>query len=292
MKLFFGYKYKSHPFVLWSNDGMRLQVQQMGLIAGPKYHVLASTAQIKLFEVSPKWDDVQWPPYPNKRLLKYEKTTFVWYDLETNSLDIDSPTFAVLQLAAIKMTPDGHFSRFVTYMTRDNLTIDPDASKVNGLTVDDWRIKGAPSEKEGFDTFLRFVGDSPDVVLIAHNGYRFDHRILLTKTSGFNNVSFADSWVSAKRLLPYCKRYNLMTCVEHVGVDLDQVVRNVKEKWDWRQLLDRYAEKPMGMTAEKLGSLCANAHDAAFDTEAMCQFYLKSAMKQDKKTGKWVVYNY
>ena len=121
--------------------------------------------------------DITYPPM--KETVKFDnniKFSKVYFDLETTSF---TPNYDITQIAA---TCDG--TSFNQYITPDK-KINKVASEITGITYRDGVLryfgKPVPSVpvKIGMESFLSWLSNLPKpVLLIAHNGERFDSRRL------------------------------------------------------------------------------------------------------------------
>ena len=127
--------------------------------------------------------DITYPPM--KETVKFDnniKFSKVYFDLETTSF---TPKCDITQIAAIC---DGtSFNMFNQYITPDK-KINKVASEITGITYRDGVLryfgKLVPSVpvKIGMELFLSWLSNLPKpVLLIAHNGERFDSRRLSSK---------------------------------------------------------------------------------------------------------------
>ena len=146
---------------------------------------------------------------------------YVLYDTETNGLG-KTDAIRICQIGAIALDAHGDemgtFNRFVNPLA----AIDPQATAVNGIDPDfvnklaAWDAVGAD-----FNAWLSGLRDdnATSLCLCAHNGKRFDARILAFEHARHNltlpvNLYHADTMPVFKDLMPRLNNYKLGTIYE------------------------------------------------------------------------------
>ena len=95
---------------------------------------------------------------------------FTAVDLETT--DNDTTKAEIVEIAAVRVR-DGQIVDQYTSLVKPNVPIAPKATETHGLTLLD--VADAPTFDKVWPDFHAFCGDD---VIVAHNGYEFDFRIL------------------------------------------------------------------------------------------------------------------
>lgn len=120
------------------------------------------------------------------------------FDLETTGRDPEN--CAIVEVAAVKVEGGKIVEEFQT-LVKPPIPIEPQAEKVHHISMED--VKDAPSWEEVWPKFKEFIGAN---LLIAHNGYAFDFRIvdrLAKEMDGAKpqNVRY-DSLIFARQIYP------------------------------------------------------------------------------------------
>ncbi len=97
-------------------------------------------------------------------------TSFTAVDLETT--DNDTGTAEIVEIAAVRVR-DGVIVETYDSLVKARVPIAPGATRTHGIS--DAELVGKPAFEEIWPTFRAFCGDD---IVIAHNGYDFDFRIL------------------------------------------------------------------------------------------------------------------
>ena len=97
-------------------------------------------------------------------------TSFTAVDLETT--DNDTGTAEIVEIAAVRVR-DGVIVATYDSLVKARVPIAPGATRTHGIS--DAELVGKPAFEEIWPTFRAFCGDD---IVIAHNGYDFDFRIL------------------------------------------------------------------------------------------------------------------
>ena len=123
---------------------------------------------------------------------------YVIFDLETTGNNPD--TCGVVEIAAVRVKEGKIVDEFQT-LVNPQMDIEIEAQEVHNISAED--IAKAPLEKESWERFKEFAGDS---MLIAHNGYGFDFRVLDRMAKEFNqprlpNIRY-DTLILARNLFP------------------------------------------------------------------------------------------
>ncbi|HEX7121576.1 MAG TPA: UvrD-helicase domain-containing protein [Gemmatimonadaceae bacterium] len=139
---------------------------------------------------------------------------FTAIDLETTDKNAD--TCEIVEIAAVRVR-DGRLVDEFRTLVRPGIPIAPAATATHGITDAD--VATAPSFEEVWPAFRDFCGSD---VLVAHNGYQFDFRILrrLTKPLGGSPLTTYDSLLLARELHPGSRR--LEDLARTFGIDAGQ----------------------------------------------------------------------
>lgn len=121
------------------------------------------------------------------------QSAYYYYDLETTGLDVRTERIIEISIQ--------NGDRTLTSLINTKHRISPDAQKVHGITTE--MLKDQPTFEEFIPKLCSFITQPVDVpvFLIAHNGNRFDHPLLLNEfcRAGHplpTNIMFADSLVA------------------------------------------------------------------------------------------------
>jgi len=95
---------------------------------------------------------------------------FTAIDLETTGRDTN--TCEIVEIAAVRVR-DGQIVDTLTSFVKPAVAIEPGAAATHGITGEN--VAGAPTFAEIWPAFRAFCGDD---VVVAHNGYDFDFRVL------------------------------------------------------------------------------------------------------------------
>lgn len=187
------------------------------------------------------------------------------FDVETTGLDRNSE---LLQISCISHDCSRNFS---TYLLPEKRTIADSATKVHGISVQ-YRngtkvlVKGgvgltAVSQTQGLTDFCRFLQqhkESRRLVLVAHNGNRFDFPILL---NALNRSSLLDEFLSSQIML--------LDSLKVVSMEMKKKSSPLKSCKS-KSLSDLYEF----LLHEKF-----EAHDAQEDVAALARILFRSPLK-------------
>jgi DNA polymerase III epsilon subunit family exonuclease len=139
-------------------------------------------------------------------------TDFTTIDIETT--DNDTANADVVEIAAVRVRGGRIVDRYSS-LVKPRMPIAPGAAETHGITDAD--VAGAPSFAEVWPLFRTFCGDD---VIVAHNGYEFDFRILsrLVRELGekFSLTTF-DTLPLARDLFPTSRK--LVDLARQFGID-------------------------------------------------------------------------
>ncbi|MCB9057803.1 MAG: UvrD-helicase domain-containing protein [Calditrichae bacterium] len=124
--------------------------------------------------------------------------SYVVFDLETTGRDPES--CKIVEIAAVKVRDKKIVDQFQTLVNPEE-EIDADAQSVHHISNED--VKSAPVLSEIWPKFKEFIGND---LLIAHNGYSFDFRIIDRFARQFDsrklpNIRY-DSLILARQMYP------------------------------------------------------------------------------------------
>jgi len=123
---------------------------------------------------------------------------YVVFDLETTGRNPNK--CGIVEIAAVKVRNREIVESYQT-LVNPQMKIDPEAAKVHHISDDD--VANAPTIEQVWQEFKTFIGDD---ILIAHNGYAFDFRIIdryakKIDSAKINNVRY-DSLIFARQMYP------------------------------------------------------------------------------------------
>ncbi|HGY54099.1 MAG TPA: hypothetical protein ENK44_00215 [Caldithrix abyssi] len=195
---------------------------------------------------------------------------YVIFDLETTGKNPE--TCGVVEIAAVRVKEGEIIDEFQT-LVNPGMEIEEEAREVHHISTED--IAQAPSEKEAWEQFKAFAGNS---LLIAHNGYGFDFRVLDRLAKDFNqprlsNVRY-DTLILARTLFPnqqnsidgLAARFKLDAGTRHRALDDVKVLQEI-----FVRLLDILGEQDVKISGEEfteyiaLGNVLLNELSAVED---------------------------
>jgi DNA polymerase III epsilon subunit family exonuclease len=145
-------------------------------------------------------------------------TDFTAIDLETT--DLDPATAEIVEVAAVRVR-DGRVADTFVSLVKPGVPLAPDAAAAHGIT--EAELAGAPSFAEVWPKLREFCGDD---VLVAHNGFSFDFRILtrmVRELGGTFDSPMYDSLPLARDLFPTSRQ--LPDLARQLGVQLEKAHR-------------------------------------------------------------------
>lgn len=146
-----------------------------------------------------------------------QNNTIVIYDTETTGLDLGESQ--IVQIAAIKMEPNGNIiDKMDTYVI-PTVPISKGALATHGITMDTIHAKGIEA-KEALQRFSRFADGA---ILVGHNSIRFDlpliqHQLRDLELPELNIRGHYDTMMIAKQFIPKSKNYKLDTLIKPFGI--------------------------------------------------------------------------
>jgi DNA polymerase III epsilon subunit family exonuclease len=126
----------------------------------------------------------------------YRKLLSEYVAFDTETTDRDPEGCDVVELAAVKVRGGQVLDTFHT-LVRPGRPVSPGAAAVHGYTDED--LRGQPAFAEVWPRFREFVGD---LVLVAHNGHRFDIPVLQRQAGGLAGLASFDTLPLARSLFP------------------------------------------------------------------------------------------
>ncbi len=169
--------------------------------------------------------------------LKRKDTVFNNYtvfDLETTGKNVD--VCEIMEVAAVKVRDGVNIDEFQT-LINPGIPVEPEAESVHHISDKD--VAKAPKIDEVWSDFKNFIGDD---ILIAHNGYSFDFKILdrVGKEIGqtrLQNLRY-DSLILARNLFTnkqnsidaLADRYKLDAGTRHRALDDVRVLHEIFQK--------------------------------------------------------------
>lgn len=123
---------------------------------------------------------------------------YVTFDLETTGRDAN--TCQVVDIAAVRVR-DGKIVDEFSSLVNPGCPIPADATATHRIT--DAMVAGAPSFAEVWPQFRAFCGND---IVVAHNGYAFDFKILSRLAGGLQGIGTYDTLPLARELVPSSRR--------------------------------------------------------------------------------------
>ncbi len=159
---------------------------------------------------------------------------YVVFDLETTGKNTDS--CGIVEIAAVRVR-GGKISEEYQTLVNPGIPVEKEAQQVHHISEED--IKDAPTMKEVWPEFVKFIGDN---LLIAHNGYGFDYKVMdrVSRELGvpkLQNVRY-DSLILARNMFPgkqnsidaLAARYKLDAGTRHRALDDVRVLHEIFQK--------------------------------------------------------------
>jgi DNA polymerase III epsilon subunit family exonuclease len=184
---------------------------------------------------------------------------YVVFDLETTGRD--SETCAIVEIAAVKVSNRQISDSFQT-LVNPQIPIEQEAIDVHHISEND--VLQAPVIADVWPRFVKFIGKN---ILIAHNGYNFDFKIIdrfaqQIGGSKLANVRY-DSLIFARQLYPndrnsidaLSEKFKLDPGNRHRALDDVKVLHEIFQK-----MLKEFYENQKKVTADFLFEYCALAN--------------------------------
>lgn len=138
---------------------------------------------------------------------------FIVADIETTGLDSEADE--ILELAALRVTPEGDISEEFSTLVCVQRQLPADVTRLTGITQDTIDFRGQPLA-DAIKAFTAFVGAYP---IFFHNA-PFDKKFILKVTS-LANVKFVnpvhDTLPLARQTWPALGTYKLAALAQHIG---------------------------------------------------------------------------
>ncbi len=176
-----------------------------------------------------RWLQIQLSPTKTKIFDNY-----IVFDLETTDKNPD--TCGIVEIAAVKIENGKKVDEFHS-LINPGMPIKSAAHAIHNISNDD--VESAPSIEEVWPKFEKFIGKS---ILIAHNGYAFDFKIIdrivkKLKKPKLKNIRY-DSLILARNLFPNAQnsidglvdRYKLNAGQRHRAFDDVSVLHEIFQK--------------------------------------------------------------
>lgn len=148
-------------------------------------------------------------------------STFTAIDLETTDNDIEKAE--IIEIAAVRVR-DGQIVDTYSSLVKPRGPIAPGASATHGLFAAD--VANAPSFEEIWPSFREFCGED---VIVAHNGYDFDFRILKRMAGAlgerfdlctYDTLPLArDLFPTSRKLVDLARHFDVPTGQSHRALD-------------------------------------------------------------------------
>ena len=139
-------------------------------------------------------------------------------DLETTGKD--PKTCSVVDIAAVRVR-DGKIVEEFSSLVNPECAIPADATRTHGISDAD--VAGAPTFAQIWPKFREFCGND---VVVAHNGYDYDFKVLARLSNGLQGIGTYDTLPLAKELVPesrtlehLARKYGVDTGRSHRALD-------------------------------------------------------------------------
>ena len=143
---------------------------------------------------------------------------FTSIDIETT--DVSVTTSEIVEIAAVRVR-DGRIADRYTALVKPRLPIAPGAARVHGISEAD--VQDAPRFEQIWPVFRAFCGND---IVVAHNGYEFDFRILnrmVMAQGGRFDLRLYDTLPLARDLYPTSRK--LSDLAHSFGIDTGKAHR-------------------------------------------------------------------
>lgn len=187
---------------------------------------------------------------------------YVAFDVETTDLDLDRAE--IIELGAVRVRQGEIVGRFHT-MVRPKGAVSAGAIETHGIT--NASLSDAPTFTVAGDRFLNFVGND---VLMAHNGYGFDFRVLNREFDRHGLTRMPNARFDT---LPLARSYypegpnSVDALAERFGIDIEQGRHRALD--DARFL----HEIVQGLLRERASRARKGALESALDTVALALMF-------------------
>jgi DNA polymerase-3 subunit epsilon/DNA polymerase-3 subunit alpha (Gram-positive type) len=139
-------------------------------------------------------------------------------DLETTGKD--PKTCSVVDIAAVRVR-DGRIVEEFSSLVNPECAIPADATRTHGISDAD--VAGAPTFAQIWPRFREFCGND---VVVAHNGYDYDFKVLSRLSNGLQGIGTYDTLPLARELVPesrtlehLARKYGVETGRSHRALD-------------------------------------------------------------------------
>lgn len=196
---------------------------------------------------------------------------FTAVDLETT--DDDTSTAEVVQIAAVRVRR-GEIAETFDAVVRPRIPIAPGATQTHGLTAAD--VANAPCFEDVWPRFREFCGDD---VVVAHNGYDFDFRILhrMARAIGpeerfdlhtYDTLPLArDLFPTSRKLVDLARRFGIPPGRSHQALDDSRTLARVMLELD-REKSRRARKTALVNVLDQLGLALALSDQESLHPEA------------------------
>lgn len=199
---------------------------------------------------------------------RHKKNVFVFFDLETTGLDSNESD--IIQIAA-KGSRYWH-RRFSCYLTTKK-TITRGATKANRLTKDmngnivkNGQRMDTVGPKKALEAFLDWLDDTfpkERVILVAHNGFKFDVPILMN----------------------HLRRYGLLIAAIHSIYGFADTLPSFRENYN------HLKSHSLPELSKQMDVVNDDPHDALSDVKALITVTRRGAAREDIRFDKFVLSN-
>lgn len=198
-------------------------------------------------------------------------SSFTAIDLETT--DNDTTKAEIVEIAAVRVR-DGVIVETFSSLVRPGVPIAPKAAETHGITEE--MVSTAPAFAEVWPTFRDFCGED---VVVAHNGYEFDFRILtrMVKSLGgeerfdlttYDTLPLArDLYPTSRKLVDLARQFGIPPGQSHRALDDTLALANIVLALD-DEKRKRARKTALVNVLDYLGMALALCEDASLCEEA------------------------
>lgn len=260
-------------FLMLDYDGMRADVRLMegdyidqnlkNIVRWPAGSIHTSSGKIPAITMNP---------------ILHSTGTRVYYDFETT--DLFDP--AIAQIGGVRVNSSGEAKSFMFYVNPGDKKFSEGATKVHGLTNDNVLMKQNRLDQKTALQFLVSLA-RPGDIMIAHNGYSFDHRVLLDlcKKHGVTvpeGVYFGDTMRIFKSICT--GPANVGECMKSFSI-APEALNPMLTGHDWDQSMQTLIIKTPAereTIRKMLKDRAMGAHDALWDSVAI--YHIDKALRE------------
>jgi DNA helicase-2/ATP-dependent DNA helicase PcrA len=159
-------------------------------------------------------------------------------DLETTGKDPD--TCHVVELAAVRVRRGEAVGEF-TALVKPTIPIPPDATRTHGISNAD--VADALAFADVWPKFREFCGND---IVVAHNGYKYDFKVLQRLAGSLQGIGTFDTLPLARELVPESR--SLEHLAQKYGIDVGQSHRALPDARALAKVFVRLSEQKLAQS--------------------------------------------